>query len=149
MQEVLLVPEPVLFEKPRLRILRRQEDVVHMHQHARGQTRQDFEIFALLRPGLKDVRMDPAIFRPATFIERSLDSLSKAMLVGCILVIVVLITFLFDWRTSLISLSRMSRSVTPFPFAIDDSITKGPRFDDAGRGASFGACDNGATRVST
>src|SRR5262249_44410341 len=65
----------------------------------------------LLQPGLKDVRMDPAIFRPATFIERSLDSLSKAMLVGCVLVIIVLVAFLFDWRTALISLTAIPLSL--------------------------------------
>ncbi|HEV3024437.1 MAG TPA: efflux RND transporter permease subunit, partial [Pirellulales bacterium] len=64
-----------------------------------------------LRPGLTDVDVDPAIFRPATFIERSLDNLSHAMLVGCLLVIVILVAFLFDWRTSLISLTAIPISL--------------------------------------
>src|SRR3954453_6858005 len=38
-----------------------------------------------LKPGLKGVDVDPTIFRPATFIERSLDNLTEAMLVGCAL----------------------------------------------------------------
>ena len=41
-----------------------------------------------LRPGLKDVEIDPTIFRPATFIERSLDNLTHALLIGCVLVVV-------------------------------------------------------------
>lgn len=65
----------------------------------------------LLRPGLADVQLDTTIFRPATFIERSLDNLSHAMLVGCVLVIVVLVAFLFDWRTSIISVTAIPLSL--------------------------------------
>jgi CzcA family heavy metal efflux pump len=64
-----------------------------------------------LRPGLKDVDIDPTIFRPATFIERSLDNLSEAMIIGCALVIVILVTFLYDWRTALISLTAIPLSL--------------------------------------
>jgi len=64
-----------------------------------------------LRPGLKGVHMDSTIFRPATFIERSLHNLSHAMLVGCVLVILVLVSFLFDWRTALISITAIPLSL--------------------------------------
>jgi len=64
-----------------------------------------------LRPGLKDVEIDPTIFRPATFIERSLTNLSHAMLLGCALVMIILIAFLFDWRTAVISLSAIPLSL--------------------------------------
>ena len=37
-----------------------------------------------LRPGLQGLKIDPTIFRPATFIERSLHNLSHAMLIGCL-----------------------------------------------------------------
>jgi len=57
-----------------------------------------------LRPGLKDVEMDSTIFRPATFIRMALHNLNRALLIGCILVVIVLIAFLYDWRTALISL---------------------------------------------
>ena len=56
-----------------------------------------------LRPGLKDLEIDPTIFRPATFIEMSLDNLNRALLIGCVLVIIILMFFLNDWRTALIS----------------------------------------------
>jgi Cu/Ag efflux pump CusA len=56
-----------------------------------------------MRPGLPGMEIDTTIFRPATFIEMSLRNLSRALLVGCILVIVVLMLFLADWRTALIS----------------------------------------------
>ena len=64
-----------------------------------------------LKPGLKGVELDPTIFRPATFIERSLHNLRHAMLIGCVLVIVILLLFLFDWRTSLISLTAIPLSL--------------------------------------
>ena len=64
-----------------------------------------------LRPGLKGLDIDPTIFRPATYIERSLHNLTHAMLIGCLLVIVILIAFLFDWRTSLISLTAIPLSL--------------------------------------
>ena len=59
----------------------------------------------------KGVDIDPTIFRPATFIQRSIDNLGHSMLVGCGLVIVILVAFLFDWRTALISLTAIPLSL--------------------------------------
>jgi CzcA family heavy metal efflux pump len=56
-----------------------------------------------LKPALGDLQIDPTIFRPATFIEMSLSNLNQALLIGCVLVVLVLILFLADWRTALIS----------------------------------------------
>ena len=61
------------------------------------------EALDALLPGLTDLEIDSHIFRPATFIEMSLQNLKKALLIGCILVIAVLAFFLNDWRTALIS----------------------------------------------
>ncbi len=64
-----------------------------------------------LKPGLKDVHVDPTIFRPATFIQRSLDGMKHALIIGCILVAAILAVFLFDWRTALISLTAIPLSL--------------------------------------
>jgi CzcA family heavy metal efflux pump len=56
-----------------------------------------------MQPALAGVAVDPTIFRPATFIEMSLQNLSRALLIGCALVVLVLLVFLADWRTALIS----------------------------------------------
>ena len=56
-----------------------------------------------LAPALPDVDVDTKIFRPATFIERAIENLSHALIIGCVLVIVVLALFLFDWRAAVIS----------------------------------------------
>ncbi len=66
-------------------------------------TRGVEKAMADLKPGMGEVQFDTTIFRPATFIERSLANLSHSMLLGCVLVIVVLLVFLYDWRCALIS----------------------------------------------
>jgi len=58
---------------------------------------------AQLAPALPGVDIDTKIFRPATFIERALDNLTHSLVIGCVLVIVVLALFLFDWRAAVIS----------------------------------------------
>ncbi len=64
-----------------------------------------------LRPGLKEVEVDSTIFRPATFIEMSLANLNRALLFGAILVVIILVAFLFEWRTALISLTALPLSL--------------------------------------
>jgi CzcA family heavy metal efflux pump len=66
-------------------------------------TREVEAAMKALSPALKDVDVDTTIFRPATFIERALANLGRALLLGCILVVAVLVLFLFDWRAALIS----------------------------------------------
>lgn len=61
------------------------------------------EAMEQLAPALPGVNVDTKIFRPATFIERSLENLSHSLVIGCVLVIVVLALFLFDWRAAVIS----------------------------------------------
>ena len=64
-----------------------------------------------LRPGLPDVDIDAAIFRPATFIQTSIDNLSMALLIGSVLLVLVLFFFLYEWRVALISCVAMPLSL--------------------------------------
>ena len=64
-----------------------------------------------LRPGLPGMEMDSTIFRPATFIEMALDNLTRALLIGCLLVVLVLVAFLLEWRTALISVVAIPLSL--------------------------------------
>jgi CzcA family heavy metal efflux pump len=64
-----------------------------------------------LRPGLPGIQMDSTIFRPADFIQVALDNLTRALLIGCILVMIVIAGFLFEWRTALISLIAIPLSL--------------------------------------
>ncbi|HEX4948181.1 MAG TPA: efflux RND transporter permease subunit [Blastocatellia bacterium] len=81
-------------------------------------TRQVEAALDSLRPGLKSIEVDSTIFRPATFIEVALRNLSKALLIGCVLVVVVLTLFLFDWRTAFISLTAIPLSLVAAGLAL-------------------------------
>ena len=56
-----------------------------------------------MRPGLTGIDIDTTIFRPATFIDQSIDNLTESLLIGGLLVVLVLLFFLFEWRVALIS----------------------------------------------
>jgi CzcA family heavy metal efflux pump len=74
-------------------------------------TRQVEQALAAMKPGLAGIDLDSTIFRPASFIERALHNLQHALLVGCLLVVVILVLFLFDWRTAVISLTAIPLSL--------------------------------------
>ncbi|RYE74272.1 MAG: efflux RND transporter permease subunit, partial [Myxococcales bacterium] len=64
-----------------------------------------------VKPGLGDVKVDSTIFRPATFVERSISNLTRALLFGCLLVAIVLLVFTRDWRQASISLIAIPLSL--------------------------------------
>ena len=53
--------------------------------------------------GKQDIHLNPRLFRPADYIERSVQGLGGHLLVGGALVLAVLYLFLFDFRTAFIS----------------------------------------------
>jgi CzcA family heavy metal efflux pump len=75
-------------------------------------TRGVEEAMRELQPGLAGIDVDTTIFRPADFIEIALVDLSTALLLGSFLVFLVLLAFLFEWRTALISLVAIPLSLT-------------------------------------
>ena len=64
-----------------------------------------------MRPGLTGIEIDTTIFRPATFVEDSIDNLSHALLLGCILVALVIIVFLYEWRTAIVCIAAIPLSL--------------------------------------
>lgn len=64
-----------------------------------------------MKPGLPGVEIDTTIFRPASFVEDSIANLSHALVLGCILVVVVIVVFLYDWRTALVSIAAIPLSL--------------------------------------
>ena len=61
------------------------------------------ETLEQLRPGMVGIDVDATIFRPATFIEMAIENLTSALFLGSLLVIMILLLFLFEWRSALIS----------------------------------------------
>jgi CzcA family heavy metal efflux pump len=64
-----------------------------------------------MKPGLPDIQVHEGLFRPATFIDKALDNLFEAMLLGILLVVLILAAFLFEWRTAFISLIAIPLSL--------------------------------------
>jgi CzcA family heavy metal efflux pump len=72
-----------------------------------------------MRPGLPGLQIDTTIFRPATFIEQSIDNLTTALLIGVLLVIVIIVAYLFEWRTAFISLIAIPLSLIAAVLLLD------------------------------
>ena len=81
-------------------------------------TRQVEAALDAMRPGLKGLEIDSTIFRPATFIEMSLANLNRSLLIGCVLVVLVLLFFLYEWRTALISALALPTSLIAAALAL-------------------------------
>lgn len=66
-----------------------------------------------LGPGIQEaqIKLYPALFRPANFIITSVQSISHALLIGAILVSVVLLLFLLNLRVAVISLTAIPLSL--------------------------------------
>ena len=82
-------------------------------------TRGVEQAMAELKPGLPGIEIDTTIFRPATFIEQSIDNLRTAMLLGIVLVTLIIIAFLFEWRTAFISLIAIPLSLVSALLVLD------------------------------
>ena len=74
-------------------------------------TRGVDEALRALEPGLDGVEIDATIFRPANFIESAIDNLGKALLIGCLLMVLMLGAFLWSWRVALISVVAIPLSL--------------------------------------
>jgi len=82
-------------------------------------TRGIDKALAELRPGLPGVQIDSTIFRSANFIELSINDLTRSLLISCLLVMLVLGAFLFEWRTALISLVAIPLSLIMAGLVLD------------------------------
>ena len=54
-------------------------------------------------PGMRGYMVTTQIFRPATFIQAAVDNLARSMVVGFLLIVLILVLFLFEWRVALMS----------------------------------------------
>jgi CzcA family heavy metal efflux pump len=65
-----------------------------------------------MRPGLPGIEFDTQIFRAGNFVDDALKNLSHSLLIGVLLMMLVLIVFLYDWRSALISAVTIPLSLT-------------------------------------
>jgi CzcA family heavy metal efflux pump len=65
------------------------------------------------------IELYPALHRPATFIEKALANVGHSLLIGGILVAIVLVLFLLDWRTALISFLSIPLSLLTAVLVLD------------------------------
>src|SRR3984957_19948809 len=67
----------------------------------------------VLAPALEQhgVKYHPALLRPASFIESAIAKLRNSLLIGALLVVVLLLVTLRDWRGALISFSAIPVSL--------------------------------------
>jgi CzcA family heavy metal efflux pump len=64
-----------------------------------------------MKPGLPGVEVDTTIFRPATFVEDSIDNLSWALWLSCLLVAGIILIFLYEWRTAIVCIIAIPLSL--------------------------------------
>lgn len=75
-------------------------------------TAQLEEVLSKLQKSLpNDVKISTNSFRQSRFIESSIDNVKKSLLEGAIFVVIVLLLFLANWRTTLISLATLPLSL--------------------------------------
>src|SRR4030088_1428782 len=64
-----------------------------------------------MKPGLPGIEIDTTIFRPATFVEDSINNLSWALLLSCLLVAGIILIFLYEWRTAIVCIVAIPLSL--------------------------------------
>ncbi len=65
------------------------------------------------------ITIHPKLFRPANFIETAIGNIQTSLLIGGVLVAIVLFFFLYDFRTSLISLTAIPLSLLGAVIVLD------------------------------
>ena len=69
------------------------------------------EALQTLAPGMAGIEVDTSIYRPAVFIESSVDNLGRALAIGGILLLLVLGAFFFSWRSAIVAALAIASSL--------------------------------------
>jgi CzcA family heavy metal efflux pump len=72
-----------------------------------------------IRPGLPGITFDTRVFRAADFIDTAIHNLTRALLLGSLLVVFILLMFLFSWRSALISVIAIPLSLLAAMLVLD------------------------------
>jgi Cu/Ag efflux pump CusA len=71
------------------------------------------EALAELQPGLPSMTFDSTIYRPASYLEESIDNITLALIIGGVLLALGIGVLLFEWRAALIAIA-----VIPLSFVV-------------------------------
>ncbi len=82
-------------------------------------TRGVEKALAELGRGLPGVKIDPTVFRLASYIEDSLFNLTQVFIIGTVLVILVLGASLYNWRSAVISIVSIPISLLAAVIVLD------------------------------
>jgi CzcA family heavy metal efflux pump len=64
-----------------------------------------------LRPGLSGVEFDTTVYRPASYIDESIDNVTLAAIIGAALLVLLIGGLLFEWRSALVAAVSISLSL--------------------------------------
>ena len=64
-----------------------------------------------MKPGMSGLQFDTSLYRPATYIDKSIDNLRLALMIGAGLLFLALLAFLWWWRTALVAIVVIPLSV--------------------------------------
>lgn len=103
----LLIGDAVINDSPNLLLVVEKLPEVNTLSVTRGVEQS----LAALKPGLPGIEFDATLFRPATYIEAALANLSRSLVIGALLIVLVLGAFFYGWRTALISLAAVVASL--------------------------------------
>ncbi|MEP6954980.1 MAG: efflux RND transporter permease subunit [Solirubrobacteraceae bacterium] len=92
-----------------------------------------------LRPGLTGLQIDSSTFRPADFIEEATHNLTLAVVTGCALALLLLLAFLYAWRTALVCAVSFALALTTAALVLSASGTTINALVFAGLAAAVGA----------
>jgi Cu/Ag efflux pump CusA len=82
-------------------------------------TRGVEEALSAMSAGLQGIYVDSQVYRPATYIEQAIDTLTTVAILSAILLIVVLVGLFLDWRAAVISAVTIPASLIAALLALD------------------------------
>ena len=82
-------------------------------------TRKVLQAFAEMKQGLRGVRVDTNVFKPASYINNSIDHLAVLSLIAFVLVLLGLVAFFLRWRAVLISVIAIPLSLLSAILVLD------------------------------
>lgn len=74
-------------------------------------TRGVEDAIAAMRPGMTGLKFDASVYRPASYVEKSVDNLALALVVAAALLLLLIGAAFFNWRTALVALIAIPMSL--------------------------------------